>query len=337
MRNHARCFLALPLVAVCGSALAGPTAYAPDSLFTTVAGMDDLIRFDVDDPAGYTIVGSMGVPNIGFGGMDFDRDGNLYAYASFFKTTGGAASGLYRVNMDTGQATPIGNSPQSLEDLAYNPADDTMYGIRSQGNVTRLYRVNLTTGQVTQVGPLVSDPPIMRSLGLAFDSEGSIYVHDAEYDMIFKGTGLNLAPLHQIPQDTVFSQGMTIDWSRGDVGYHGAVGQGEFPNYFCQLNTFGAGAGTYVLGLTFGPNVSIGDGYSYPPVQPGDIAVVPASGAKGCPADLAEPFGVLNFFDIAAYLALFNAQDPAADLNEDGLLNFFDLSTYLGLYNAGCP
>ena len=41
--------------------------------------------------------------------------------------------------------------------------------------------------------------------------------------------------------------------------------------------------------------------------------------------------------DIAAYLALFNAQDDAADLNDDGLLNFFDLSTYLNLFNAGCP
>ncbi|MCC5824128.1 MAG: hypothetical protein LAT64_08545 [Phycisphaerales bacterium] len=55
------------------------------------------------------------------------------------------------------------------------------------------------------------------------------------------------------------------------------------------------------------------------------------------PADLAEPFGVLNFFDLAAYLALFNAGDPAADLNNDGLLNFFDVSMYLTIFNQGCP
>jgi choice-of-anchor B domain-containing protein len=60
---------------------------------------------------------------------------------------------------------------------------------------------------------------------------------------------------------------------------------------------------------------------------------------SGCSAaDLAEPFNTLNFFDVAAYLALFNAGDPAADLAAPlGTLNFFDLSAYLGVYNAGCP
>lgn len=57
-----------------------------------------------------------------------------------------------------------------------------------------------------------------------------------------------------------------------------------------------------------------------------------------CGADIAEPFGVLNFFDLAAYLGLYNAGDPAADLAEPfGTLNFFDLAAYLAAYNAGCP
>jgi hypothetical protein len=57
----------------------------------------------------------------------------------------------------------------------------------------------------------------------------------------------------------------------------------------------------------------------------------------GCPADLTGD-GLLNFFDLAAYLDLFNAGDPAADLaSPPGVLNFFDLASYLDLYNAGCP
>jgi hypothetical protein len=61
-------------------------------------------------------------------------------------------------------------------------------------------------------------------------------------------------------------------------------------------------------------------------------------GAAGCDADLAEPFGVLNFFDLAAYIALFNAGDPAADLAAPfGSLNFFDVAAYIASYNAGCP
>ncbi len=57
-----------------------------------------------------------------------------------------------------------------------------------------------------------------------------------------------------------------------------------------------------------------------------------------CPADFGLPFGELNFFDIAAFIALFNAGDPATDLAAPfGSLNFFDISEFIRLYNAGCP
>ena len=59
---------------------------------------------------------------------------------------------------------------------------------------------------------------------------------------------------------------------------------------------------------------------------------------QSCPADLAEPYGSLNFFDLAAYLAQYNSQDAAADLAEPfGSLNFFDIAGYLSLYYLGCP
>jgi hypothetical protein len=55
-------------------------------------------------------------------------------------------------------------------------------------------------------------------------------------------------------------------------------------------------------------------------------------------ADVAGPFGVLNFFDVSAFVGLFNAQDDAADLAAPfGVWNFFDVSAYIALYNAGCP
>jgi hypothetical protein len=61
-------------------------------------------------------------------------------------------------------------------------------------------------------------------------------------------------------------------------------------------------------------------------------------GANACPADLAAPFGTLNFFDVSAFLALYNAHDPAADLAAPfGAWNFFDVSAFLAAYNAGCP
>ncbi|MFK7884415.1 MAG: GC-type dockerin domain-anchored protein [Phycisphaerales bacterium] len=57
-----------------------------------------------------------------------------------------------------------------------------------------------------------------------------------------------------------------------------------------------------------------------------------------CIADLAAPFGTLNFFDISTFISLYNAGDPGADLAAPfGTLNFFDISAFIGLYNAGCP
>lgn len=61
--------------------------------------------------------------------------------------------------------------------------------------------------------------------------------------------------------------------------------------------------------------------------------------APGCsPADLAEPFDVVNVFDLFAYLNLYGANDPAADLAEPfGTINVFDLFEYLSVYAEGCP
>ena len=56
------------------------------------------------------------------------------------------------------------------------------------------------------------------------------------------------------------------------------------------------------------------------------------------PADLAAPFGVLNFFDVAEFITAFNLRQPVADLSEPtGVFNFFDVAAFIALYNAGCP
>jgi cytochrome c peroxidase len=59
--------------------------------------------------------------------------------------------------------------------------------------------------------------------------------------------------------------------------------------------------------------------------------------ATGCPADLDRNLR-LDFFDITRFLTLYNQQDPNADLAEPlGVFNFFDLAEFIGLYTAGCP
>ncbi len=60
--------------------------------------------------------------------------------------------------------------------------------------------------------------------------------------------------------------------------------------------------------------------------------------SSGCsPADFAEPFGQLNFFDVSDFLFAFGTNDPNADINDDGVFNFFDVSDFLTIFAQGCP
>ena len=54
-----------------------------------------------------------------------------------------------------------------------------------------------------------------------------------------------------------------------------------------------------------------------------------------CPADLSAD-GVLNFFDVSAFLSAYSAASPEADFNADGVLNFFDVSAFLTAFAEGC-
>jgi len=53
------------------------------------------------------------------------------------------------------------------------------------------------------------------------------------------------------------------------------------------------------------------------------------------PADLTQD-GILNFFDVSAFLQLFSVMDPKADFNSDGGFDFFDVSAFLQSFNNAC-
>ncbi|MFI4897982.1 MAG: GC-type dockerin domain-anchored protein [Phycisphaerales bacterium JB059] len=59
----------------------------------------------------------------------------------------------------------------------------------------------------------------------------------------------------------------------------------------------------------------------------------------GCSVvDLSQPFGVLNFTDVLAFLSDFVDAAPGADLAEPiGVHDYSDILTFLGLFGAGCP
>lgn len=60
--------------------------------------------------------------------------------------------------------------------------------------------------------------------------------------------------------------------------------------------------------------------------------------AADCPADLAEPFGILDLADIAAFAAAFVAGDPIADLAEPfGVFDLADVNAFVTSFTEGCP
>ncbi len=64
---------------------------------------------------------------------------------------------------------------------------------------------------------------------------------------------------------------------------------------------------------------------------------LPVPGAQ-CLADLAAPFGQLDFSDVLAFLLAFAAEDPAADLGAPtGVFDFSDVTAFLTAFSAGCP
>lgn len=63
-----------------------------------------------------------------------------------------------------------------------------------------------------------------------------------------------------------------------------------------------------------------------------------AGNVTECVADLAEPFGSLDFSDVTAFLGAFGAMDPIADLSTPlGQFDFSDVAAFLAAFGAGCP
>jgi len=78
---------------------------------------------------------------------------------------------------------------------------------------------------------------------------------------------------------------------------------------------------------------------NHAPSQFGDYVVDLAPGlyfSTTCIPDFSGD-GMLNFFDISAFINLYSAGDLAADLNLDGALDFSDVSLFLNEFGAGCP
>ncbi|MEM9560374.1 MAG: GC-type dockerin domain-anchored protein [Planctomycetota bacterium] len=127
--------------------------------------------------------------------------------------------------------------------------------------------------------------------------------------------------------DQLGAIGGSVELLRYAGGFGGAAGVG-------RVGTGGAGD-TAVLGFPF--ETILGE-QTRADVMAGLLAFVGVGAADDCPADLspAGGDGTLDFFDVLAFLAAFDAQDPSADLDVSGSFDFFDVLEYLALFDAGC-
>ncbi len=106
------------------------------------------------------------------------------------------------------------------------------------------------------------------------------------------------------------ANGAEPGWDIYNNGYNGTFG---FDDFICNDGT----GDTYNLGQA-------------------DITMFGPSGTTDCPADFNND-GIVDILDVFAFLAAYNAADPAADLTGDGVVDILDVFAFLASYNAGCP
>jgi hypothetical protein len=302
--------------------------YATNNLAGTngyTQGGDQLIVFDPTNPAGWMAVGEIvdivtGAPLNGFGGLDFDRNGRLWAADSF----GANPGAIYIINRNNARAAFIGVAPASMADLAWNPQRNDLFGTDAAGNLWAN----------------VDDPPNAfivgnygigsLEVGIAWDSRGNLFMHDLVSDAIYRGPAANptaVALMYNLPFDSNFSQGLFVDWSDGDTGLHGALNNTLLTSETWAFDVTGAGYGPQ-LG-TFPTD----GGTGLPEVETGDLASLPT--LPPCPADYNND-GTVNSQDFVAFLNDFVAGNLRADYNGDGTVNSQDFVAFLNDFVAGC-
>lgn len=151
------------------------------------------------------------------------------------------------------------------------------------------------------------------------------------------------------------SYGVAVD-AAGNVYHTGQTATNLFGDRIGRRDTYVVKydpAGTQLAAIQFGvadrftipysiAATTSGEAYLSTHIGPGllasDIGHVTkfSTGGSGCVADF-NGDQMLDFFDMSAFLAAFNAQDPSADLNGDLAYDFFDVSAFLTAFNAGCP
>ncbi|PCI10016.1 hypothetical protein COB72_04535 [bacterium] len=151
-----------------------------------------------------------------------------------------------------------------------------------------------------------------------FEIPAGVTIAGGEHLLFWADNDTNQGPTH-----TNFKLGRSGE----EIGFYApiALGNGVADSY-----VFGA----QTSDISEGRDCDGGDSWVFfDPATPG---ATNGTCSTDCPADM-NGDGMLNFFDVSAFLSAFGSGDLAADFTGDGLLNFFDVSAFLSAFAAGCP
>lgn len=187
---------------------------------------------------------------------------------------------------------------------------------------------------VSAPGREVTTPVHVADLFSTILAITEIDVDAALPDVVIDGTsllGMLETPGASITRETIYTEIVVADAADGlyairDERYKLLELAGEHELYDLDFDPLEA-------------NELIANGLSASEQEAFDSLVAALNSLRGlepCRADLTGD-GLLNFFDVSAFLTAFILQDPVADYTDDGGFDFFDVSAFLQAFSAGCP
>jgi len=322
---------------------AGSVVISPDSRYAyvgVVASGDGVWRIDLDTNtvAGPKILtGNMGGVGYSFNqssGMAISHDGTRLAVAGSFDNV---VSIIDTVNWTHLVDLPAGDLPSMV---LFSPDDSLIYAANRNSDNISVYDNSGAVPVFLRIFSVGDSPWHMVD-----DGKGRLWVNNwadrriSAYQ-VDPGVLMGSVLLSDSPVGLTYdaaTNSLRVAHGQVNVTLGGDIGFAQSQNG--TLTTIDAATlATSTLNLGVGPSAlaSSSDGNMLAVAAPIGDGVALLNLAQGCSqADLTGD-GILDFFDISAFLTAFGNQDPVADFNGDSAFDFFDISVFLSVFSAGC-
>ncbi|HLW32319.1 MAG TPA: T9SS type A sorting domain-containing protein [Aequorivita sp.] len=229
----------------------GGSTGGPSTVFAINNTTENLIHFDLDDPAGFSVVGPSAATDFENAGA-VDPNDNETAYAldnsgSFFK-----------IDLNTGVYTKLGSiagpGSETWAGAEFDPVSGNLYAISTNITQSTLSLIDIDNVSRTSVGVT----GVEGAISLMIDGNGQAYTHDIVSDFFYEIdlTSGDATAVGSLGFDANFGQGGC--WVSDDPGfvYLSAFDNGSFQSQWRRLDV-ATGAST-VVGLFNGGSDQVG-------------------------------------------------------------------------------